>query len=214
MATLDVMDLTGAKVSQIEVADDVFAAEVKEHLLWEAVRAQRNAKRAGTAKVKTRAEIRATKAKLYKQKGTGNARHGSKRTVTFRGGGVVHGPHPRDYSIGVNKKVMAAALRSALTVRAKAGNLLVIKEFTGEAPKTKALASALTTLECGRALLVDTKENNWLVLSSRNLSDADFMDPAGINVYDILRHPRVLISEASLRVIEARLTKTAEKAAD
>lgn len=207
MATLDVIDLKGAKVSSVDVADDVFAAEVKEHLLWEAVRAQRNAKRAGTAKVKTRAEVAYTKAKLYKQKGTGNARHGSKRSVIFRGGGVVHGPQPRSYAIGVNKKAMAGALRSALSLRAKSGDLLVIKEFAGgDKPKTKELAAALSNLESPRALLVDNKDNEWLVLSSRNLSDADFIDARGLNVYDILNHPRLLISEESLRAIEARLS--------
>lgn len=211
MATLDVIDLTGNKVSSLDVADDVFAAEVKEHLLWEAVRAQRNAKRAGTAQVKTRAEVRMTKAKLYKQKGTGNARHGSKRSNVFRGGGVVHGPHQRDYTIGVNKKVMAGALRSALSLRVAAGNLIVIKEFSGgETPKTKELAAALTKLESERALLVDDADNSWLALSSRNLAKTKAIDPRGLNVYDILNHPKLLVSEASMKVLEGRLSKAAK----
>ena len=212
MATLDVIDLKGDKVAQVDVADDVFAAEVKEHLLWEAVRAQRNARRAGTAKAKTRAEVARTKDKVYRQKGTGNARHGSKRANVFRGGGVVHGPQPRDYSIGVNKKAMAGALRSAISLRAKAGDLLVIKEFSGgDKPKTKELAAALSKLESPRALLVDSKDNDWLVLSSRNLSDANFIEPIGLNVYDILRHPKLLVSQSALEAIEARLSKTASK---
>ncbi len=212
MATLDVIDLTGKKVSSVDVADDVFAADVKEHLLWEAVRAQRNAKRAGTAKVKTRAEVAYTKAKLYKQKGTGNARHGSKRSVIFRGGGVVHGPHLRDYTMNVNKKVMAGALRSALSLRAKAGDLVVVKEFAGgDTPKTKELAAALSKLDMPRALLVDSKDNNWLVLSSRNLANANFIDARGLNVYDILNHPKLLVSEQSLKTLEARLSKSAAK---
>ena len=212
MATLDVIDLKGDKVAQVDVADDVFAAEVKEHLLWEAVRAQRNARRAGTAKAKTRAEVARTKDKVYRQKGTGNARHGSKRANVFRGGGVVHGPQPSDYSIGVNKKAMAGALRSAISLRAKAGDLLVIKEFSGgDKPKTKELAAALSKLESPRALLVDSKDNDWLVLSSRNLSDANFIEPIGLNVYDILRHPKLLVSQSALEAIEARLSKTASK---
>lgn len=212
MAKLDVIDLKGDKVAQVDVADDVFAAEVKEHLLWEAVRAQRNAKRAGSAKVKTRAEVARTKDKLYRQKGTGNARHGSRRANVFRGGGVVHGPQPRDYSIGVNKKAMAGALRSAISLRAKAGDLLVIKEFSGgDKPKTKELAAALSKLESQRALLVDSKDNEWLVLSSRNLSDANFIEPIGLNVYDILRHPKLLVSQSALEAIEKRLSKTASK---
>lgn len=217
MATLDVIDLKGDKVSQVQVSDAVFGADVKEHLLWEAVRAQRNAKRAGTAKVKTRAEVAYTKAKLYKQKGTGNARHGSKRANVFRGGGVVHGPQPRDYTMRVNKKVMAGALRSALSLRAKAGNLIVINEFAGgEKPKTKELAAVMAKLEIPRALLVDSKDNTWLVLSSRNLSEANFIDPRGLNVYDILNHPKLLVSEQSLRALEDRLmpSSTSAQASD
>lgn len=206
MAKLNVIDLSGASVGDIEVADEVFATEVKEHLLWEVVRSQRAAKRAGTAHTKTRAEVTMTKAKIYRQKGTGNARHGSKRANVFRGGGVVHGPRTRDFSIRVNRKAIAGALKSALSLRAQAGNLVVVKEFKGETPKTKALSAALTKLEAPKALLVDDAGNDWLKLSARNLTDADFLADAGINVYDILNHPKLLISEASLRKLEARLT--------
>jgi large subunit ribosomal protein L4 len=209
MATLQVIDLEGSKVGKIDVADDVFGAEVREHLLWEAVRSLRAAKRAGTAKVKGRSEINRTKAKVYKQKGTGGARHGSKRANVFRGGGVVHGPRPRKYDVGVNKKAMAGALRSALSLRARDGDLLVVKEFAGAEVKTKALAAALGKIEAPKALLVDT-DNRWLQLSSRNLESAQFLDVRGLNVYDILRFPKLLISEACLRQVESRLTKGAE----
>jgi large subunit ribosomal protein L4 len=206
MAKLNVIDLTGASVGEVDVADEVFAAEVKEHLLWEVVRAQRAAKRQGTANAKTRAEVTYPKAKVYKQKGTGNARHGSRRANVFEGGGVVHGPRPRDYTLHVNKKVMAGALRSALSLRAQAGDLVVIKAFEGDAPKTKALAGALAKLEAPKALLVDDADNRWLKLSSRNLADAAFLADAGLNVYDILLYPKLFISESSLRKIEARLS--------
>ena len=205
MAKLNVIDLTGAQVGELDVADEVFAAEVKEHLLWEAVRSQRAAKRAGSANTQGRSEVSRTKAKLYRQKGTGNARHGSRRANVFRGGGVTFGPKPRKYNVGVNKKAMAGALRSALSLRAQAGDLVVIKEFTGPEVKTKALASALDKLQAPKALLVDGGDNEWLRLSSRNLSDANFLDVRGLNVYDILRYPKLLISEVSLRQIEARL---------
>lgn len=205
MAKLNVIDLSGAAVGEVEVADEVFGTEVKEHLLWEAVRHQRAAKRQGTASTKTRAEVTMTKAKMYKQKGTGHARHGSRRANVFRGGGVVHGPRPRKYDVGINKKTLAGALKSALSLRAKSGDLMVVKEFTGEDVKTKALAQALTKLEAPKALLVDAADNRWLRLSSRNLSDANFLADAGLNVYDILRYPKLLISESSLRRIEERL---------
>jgi large subunit ribosomal protein L4 len=123
----------------------------------------------------------------------------------FEGGGVVHGPRPRDYTLHVNKKVMAGALRSALSLRAKAGDLTVVKEFTGDEVKTKALAGALAKFEAPKALLVDDSENRWLKLSSRNLTSAAFLADAGLNVYDILLYPKLFISEKSLRKIEARL---------
>ena len=206
MATLDVIDLSGSKVGQVDVADDVFAADVKEHLLWEAVRSLRAAKRAGTAKVKTRAEITGSRAKTQRQKGTGRARHGAPRVNVFRGGGQVHGPVPRKYNVGINKKAMAGALRSALTLRARDGDLVVIKELTQPEIKTKALAKALDTIATPRALLVDSGENAWLRLSSRNLPRSCFLDVRGLNVYDVLRFPKLVISEASLRQVEARLT--------
>ncbi|MEM7159814.1 MAG: 50S ribosomal protein L4 [Myxococcota bacterium] len=205
MAKLSVIDLTGAQVGELDVADDVFAAEVKEHLLWEVVRSQRAAKRAGSANTQGRSDVSRTKAKLYRQKGTGNARHGSRRANVFRGGGVTHGPQPRKYNVGVNKKAMAGALRSALSLRAQNGDLIVVKEFNGPEVKTKALLEALNKLEAPKALLVDG-DNRWLQLSSRNLADANFLDVGGLNVYDILLYPKLLISEVSLRKLEARLT--------
>lgn len=205
MAKLSVIDLSGKSVGEVNVADDVFAAEVKEHLLWEVVRAQRAAARQGSANAKTRAEISRTKDKLYRQKGTGNARHGSRRANVFRGGGVVHGPRPRDFSMSVNKKVMAGALRSALSLRAQAGNLIVIKGFAGDRPKTKDLAAALNLAEAPKALLVDDASNEWLARSANNLADSNFLADAGLNVYDILKHPKLLISEGSLRKLESRL---------
>ncbi|MCA9711093.1 MAG: 50S ribosomal protein L4, partial [Myxococcales bacterium] len=140
------------------------------------------------------------------------ARHGSRRANVFRGGGVTFGPKPRKYVVGVNKKAMAGALRSALTLRAQSGDLLVIKEFAGEQVKTKVLAQALTGLQAPRALLVDAGDNRWLRLSSRNLASASFLDVRGLNVYDILRFPKLLISEASLRQVESRLRRSEQPA--
>jgi large subunit ribosomal protein L4 len=212
MAKLNVIDLSGKNVGEIDVDDAVFGAEVKEHLLWEVVRHQRAKARAGTASAKTRSEVAITKAKIYRQKGTGNARHGSRRSVIFRGGGVVHGPKPRAYDVGVNKKVVAGALRSALSMRAQNGDLVVFKDFTGEKPQTKALASALGAASADKALIVDAADNRWLQLSARNLSDAAYIAEGGLNVHDILRYPKLLISEASLRKVEERL-KPGKKAA-
>jgi large subunit ribosomal protein L4 len=212
MAKLNVTDLAGANLGEIDVADEVFAAPVKEHLLWEVVRYQRAARRAGTHSTKTRAEIHITGKKMTKQKGTGGARHGSRRANIFRGGGQVHGPHPRNYAFGVNKKVMAGALRSALTLRAQKGDLIVIRELVLPEIKTKALFQALDKLQAPKALVVDSGDNKNLRMSARNLATSSFLDVRGLNVYDILRFPKLLISEASLRTIEARLNKTSKTA--
>ena len=146
MPTFDVIDLSGSKVGKVDVADEVFAAEVKQHLLWEAVRWSRAKARAGTAKTKERNEVHGTHAKMFKQKGTGNARHGSSRVNVFRGGGQVHGPRPRSYEFSMNKKARAGALRSALTVRASEGNLIVIRDFAVPDSKTRNLVAALAKL--------------------------------------------------------------------
>jgi large subunit ribosomal protein L4 len=205
MAKLKVTDLEGKVLETIDVADDVFAAEVRENLLWEAVRWQRAKARSGNAKTKERCEVHGTHAKMYKQKGTGNARHGAARVNVFRGGGQVHGPRPRDYTFKMNRKALRGALRAALSLRAAAGNLVVVRDFTVPEAKTKHLASALAKRGTEKALLVDTAENLSLRRSSRNLQQADYLDVRGLNVYDILRHPTLLISEASLREVEARL---------
>ncbi|PCC70019.1 LSU ribosomal protein L4P [Nannocystis exedens] len=206
MAKLIVKDLTGAQVGEIDVADAVFAVPVREHLLWEVVRYQRAARRAGTHSTQTRAEVSVTGKKLHKQKGTGGARHGSRRANIFRGGGQVFGPKPRNYAFHVNKKVMASALRTALTVRASKGDLVVIRDLQLEAVKTKTIAQALTALGAPKALVVDAGDNTNLRLSTRNLAAASFLDVRGLNVYDILRFPKLLISETSLRAVEARLS--------
>ena len=210
MAKLNVIDLAGASLGEIEVADEVFAVEVKEHLLWEVVRHQRAARRAGTHSTKTRAEIHITGKKMTKQKGTGGARHGSRRANIFRGGGQVHGPRPHKYILNVNKKAMAGALRSALTVRASKGDLIVVRELALAEIKTKTLFQALAKLQAPKALLVDSGDNKNLRISAQNLATSSFLDIRGLNVYDILRFPKLLISEASLRTIEARLNKTSK----
>ena len=206
MAKLTVKDLEGNDVDTIDVADGVFATEVKEHLLWEIVRWQRAKARSGNAKTKERSEVHGTHTKMFRQKGTGNARHGSRRVNVFRGGGQVHGPRPRSYEFSVNRKARAGALRSALSLRAAKGDLIVIRDFEITEGKTRNLAAALTKLDAHKALLVDDKGNASLVRSARNLPKAQHLAPEGINVYDILRFPKLVMSESSLRNIEGRLS--------
>jgi large subunit ribosomal protein L4 len=202
---IDIVNIEGKKVGELALADAVFGAKVKEYLLWELVKAQQAAKRAGTHSTKTRANVRGGGKKPYKQKGTGNARQGSSRAPNHVGGGKVWGPHPRDYSYTVPKKVKRAALISALSLRAKEKKIVVVDKLAFDAPKTKRLAGILKTLGIESALLVDAKENKNLSKSAANLPSHRYIAPEGLNVYDILRHPGLVIAADAVKKVEARL---------
>ena len=209
---VDVINIEGKKVGEMDLADAVFGTTVKEHLLWEVVRAQQAAKRAGTHATKTREFVRGGGKKPYRQKGTGNARQGSSRAPQFVGGGKVFGPHPRDYSYTVPRKVRKAALASALSLRAKENRLLILDlgDLFQGAPKTKRLAGVLKTLGLSSALLVEGKQNQLLVKSARNLAASKYLPPEGLNVYDILNHPSLVITREAVKAVEARVTGDAE----
>jgi len=212
---IDVVSMEGKKVGELELADAVFGTKVKDYLLWEVVKAQQAAKRAGTHATKTREHVRGGGKKPYKQKGTGNARQGSTRAPHFVGGGVVFGPHPRDYSYTVPKKVKRAALASALSLRAQENKLVVIDKLSFDAPKTKKLAAVLKALGLKSALVVDGKQNTNLLKSGMNLPKSKTLPPEGLNVYDILNHPALVIAKDAVKAIEARIVgaETEESAA-
>lgn len=210
---IDLMNVEGKKVGNIELADAVFATPVKEHLLWEVVKAQRAARRAGTHATKTREFVRGGGKKPYKQKGTGSARQGSSRAPNFVGGGKVFGPHPRDYSYTVPKKVRRAALASALSLRASEKKLVVLDKLSFDAPKTKQLVGILKALGVPSAVVVDGKENVHLSKSVRNLPKSKFLAPEGLNVYDILDHETLILTEGAVRAIEARVQSLPSEAA-
>lgn len=201
----DVVDTSNAKVGDIDLDDSVFAAEIRRHLFWEVVKMQLANRRRGTHKTKTVSEVAGTGAKPYKQKGTGRARHGSNRAMNMRGGGVVHGPQPRDYSYRVPKKVMKAALRSALSLRASEQKLHVVKGWDPSAPKTKEALSVLGKFEAGKALVVGTGDEGNLALSLRNLPKAKYLPVAGLNVYDILKYDHLFVCEDAVQPIVERL---------
>ena len=203
---IDVVNIEGKKVGNLELADAVFGAEVKDYLLWEVVKAQRAAKRAGTHSTKTRANVRGGGKKPYKQKGTGNARQGSTRSPNYVGGGKVFGPHPRDYEYTVPKKVRRAALASALSLRAQEKKIVVIDSLVFDTPKSKRLVGILKTLGLSSAVVVDGKENVQLSKSARNLPASKFLPPEGLNVYDILDHPGLVLTTGAVKAIEARLS--------
>jgi large subunit ribosomal protein L4 len=208
MPTVDVVDLNNQKVGQLDLADDVFAADVNESLLYEAVRQYQAGQRAGTHKTKVRSEVAGSGKKLWKQKGTGRARMGSVRSPLWRHGGTVHGPVPRDYSYKLPKKMLQGALRSALSAKVRDGELKVVQSFTFADHKTKNAMNALAKLEAGRTVLVvDNGENRNLTLGIRNLKGVTLLPTREVNPYHLLGHQSVFLSEAAARKFSEALAK-------
>jgi large subunit ribosomal protein L4 len=202
---VDVVDLNNQKVGEIDLADRVFAAEVNDALLYEAVRHYQAGQRAGTHKTKVRREVAGSGKKLWKQKGTGRARMGSIRSPLWRHGGTSHGPVPRDYSYKLPRKMVLGALRSALTAKLRDGELKVVQNFALTDHKSKGFRAALDRLEISRkVLVVDNGENRNLSLGSRNLEGVTLVPTRDVSVYHLLGHDRVLLSQdAAARLSEA-----------
>lgn len=208
MTTFDVFNMKREKVGSIDLADEVFGTEVREHLFYEVVKAQLASKRQGTQCAKNRSAVSGSTKKMYKQKGTGQARHGSIRAPIFVGGGKAHPPRPRDWSYDPPRRVRALALTSALSKFGKEGRLLVVDRFELGEVKTKKLVEALDTLKADRkTLVVDTHENENLRLSIRNCTEHQFLPPEGLNVYDLLRHDTLILSKEAAKALEARCLK-------
>jgi large subunit ribosomal protein L4 len=201
---IELKNISGKSVGQFDLDDSVFGAEVHEHLLWEAVKWQLAKRRSGNASTKRFGEVRGTAKKIYKQKGTGQARHGARKAPIFVGGGSAFGPKPRDYEYQLPRKVKKAALRAALSLRASEQKIVVLDSFTTDG-KTKSVASALAALGTGtKTLIVDGKANDKLVRGSRNLARSQWLAPEGLNVYDILRHETLVLTQAAAQqVVEA-----------
>lgn len=201
-----VKTLDAADAGTIDLSDAIFAADVRGDIMQRVVSWQLAKRRQGTHKVKGRSEIARTGAKAYKQKGTGRARHGSRRVNIFRGGGVVHGPTPRDHGFDLPKKVRALGLKSALSAKAKDGKLIVIDSAELDAPKTKDLAVKLKAFGFDSALVIDGAElNSNFALAARNLPKIDVLPSQGLNVYDILRRDTLVLTKAAVAKIEERL---------
>ncbi len=206
MAKLDVYNLKREKVGELELADEVFSTEVKEYLLHEVVQAQLASRRAGTKAGKERAAVSASKKKIYKQKGTGQARHGAVSAPTFVGGGRAHPPKPQDFSYRPPRKVRLGAMRSALSYLFKEGRITVVENMDLGEIKTKRLEGVLSVLKAnGKTLVVDGKDNANLRLSIRNMEHSQFLPPEGVNVYDLLCHEHLVVSRQAAKALEARL---------
>lgn len=205
MATFDVKDQAGKKVSTIELDDAVFAARVNENLFYEVIKWQHAKARQGTHMVRNRSKVRGGGAKPYRQKGTGRARQGSIRASQWVGGGRAMRPKPHSYAYALPKKVRKGALRSAVSLRAKEGMLFILDNLELEAIKTQAASKMLGGLGLRKALIIEARENEKLQKSVRNLPSFQVLAPEGMNVRDILRHEALVLSEASAKAIEEAL---------
>jgi large subunit ribosomal protein L4 len=208
MPVVDVKNLEGKTVGQIELADDVFAAEVNAHLLHEAVRHHLAGLRAGTHKTKDKSEVSGSGKKLWRQKGTGRARIGSIRSPLWRHGGTVHGPEPRSYAYSLPKKMILGALRSALTTKLAQQKLTIVDGWQLDSHKTKPFHAALMKLdgEAKTILLVNAGENVNLERASRNIDGLTVVEPARLGAYDLLRHDRLMLSREAAAKLSGALS--------
>ncbi len=214
MANVNVVNLGGTKVGEFELADEVFAGEVNEALLWEAVKHYRAALRQGTAATKNRKLVSGSGKKLWKQKGTGRARVGSIRSPLWRSGGTVHGPQPRSYEYAFPRKKLLGALRSALASKLANGKLTIVESFDVAEAKTKLYRSALTKLETGKTtLLVESsrKLDEKLYLGSRNLAGVELVLSSEVHPYDLLRYEHAIFSKDAIEALQETLRRSLSK---
>jgi large subunit ribosomal protein L4 len=206
---LDVVTLDAGKAGSIELSDEIFGiAEIRGDILQRVVTWQLAKRRSGNHKIQVRNEVSRTGKKMYKQKGTGGARHGSRRAAQFVGGAKAHGPVVRSHAIGLTKKVRALGLRHALSSKAKDGALVVLDAAKLDAPKTAALRARFDKLGLTNALIITGVEvDNAFKLAARNIPNVDVLPNAGLNVYDVLRRHTLVLTREAVEAIQARLTE-------
>ena len=205
MPIAGVYDIEKNKVSEIELSDAVFDAEVNEGVIYEVVRMQMVSRRQGTVSTKERGEISGGGRKPWRQKGTGRARAGTNRSPIWRGGGTVFGPHPRDYAYKVPKKVRRKALMSALTLKLKENRMVILNDFPMHEIKTRTFQQVIDRFGWGKVLFILDKSYPILEKSSRNIKNVKMMRSEGINVYDLLNCEHVVLLEPSVKLIEGVL---------
>ncbi|MFO3665570.1 MULTISPECIES: 50S ribosomal protein L4 [unclassified Anaerococcus] len=203
MPKVNVLNIKGENVGELELNETLFNTEISEHAVYEVVKNQLANKRQGTQSAKTRAEVRGGGRKPFRQKGTGRARQGSIRAPHYTGGGVVFAPKPRDYSYQVPKKLRRKALYSVLTSKVNENELIVLDSLSFEAPKTKEAANILNAIDAGKKAYVVTAENDKLVYRSfRNIEGVDVSAANLINVYDLVRHNKLVITKDAIAKLE------------
>ena len=205
MAVADVFDIEKKKVSQVDLNDAVFGAEVNEAIIYDVVKMQLASRRSGTASTKTRSDVSGGGKKPWRQKGTGRARAGTTRSPIWRGGGIVFGPHPRDYSYSIPKKVRKKAIISALSMKFKEDKMLILKDFPMEKISTRIFKGVFDLFSLKKALFILDDKNEVLLKSSRNIKNVKMIRSEGINVYDILNHEHLILLEPSVKKIEGAL---------
>jgi len=202
---LDVINLDGGKAGSVDLSDELFGLDPRADILHRVVRWQRARAQAGTHKVKTRSEVSYSTKKIYRQKGTGGARHGSRKAPIFRKGGIYKGPTPRSHGHDLTKKFRVLGLKHALSAKAKAGELVIIDAATSEG-KTAQLAKQVKNLGWKRALIIDgATVNKGFAKAARNIEGLDVLPTIGANVYDILRRDTLVITKEGIEALEARL---------
>ena len=203
---LSVFNLKNEKIEDLEVSDSIFNADVKPHVLHQVITGQLRLRRQGSAKVKSRGEVAGTTKRIYKQKGTGSARHGSKKAPIFRGGGTVFGPRGFIGKYKINKKVMKGGMISALSMLVSEGKIRVVDTLSVDTHKTKDFKAVLDGFDVAKGLLVsDYEADTKFYLAARNIKDMKVIKPAGLNVFDLLKYQNVIISVDAIKALEARL---------
>src|ERR1044072_8117708 len=206
MPTVKVRNLKNEEVGEVELSDAVFGVPLNEPLIHAAVRNFMANARQGNSATKTRGDVSGAGRKLWKQKGTGRARIASLRSPLWKGGGNAHGPQPRDWSYNMPKKMRQGALRSALSERVREGSVFVVEDWSLDKPKTKDFSASLTTLGLGgKTLIVDSLDNENLLLSARNLPRAKVVNSFGLNIYDLLYHDQLVLSREAATELEQLL---------
>jgi len=205
MSIVNIYNTKNEKVGEIGLNPEIFDVEVKEHLLHDVVRMQLAGRRSGNACTKTRVEVSGGGAKPWRQKGTGRASSGSRRSPVWRGGGVAFGPKPRDYNFKLNRKVKKQALSMAMAARLQEGNLMVLDAFEMELIKTKEFMNVMNVLQLDNCIIITPETNENLNKSSRNANGFKVLSLDGLNVYDILLHKKLVLVQPVIDSLEKRL---------